>query len=414
MIQPTSAPPADRPIPQSPNPKIPQSVIGLALVSLFNDFASEMVYPLLPAFITVTLGGSATILGALDGAADLTAAVTKWLSGNLADRRGWRRPLILFGYLSAILIRPLMSFAGAAWQVVGFRVLDRVGKGLRTPPRDALIAEVSAPEIRGRAFGLERGMDHFGAVLGSLAAWYLLRQSDPVRSVLAWSAVPGVVAFVVLLIVLRERPPVPGRPQSSVPSPQPLDATGRVFWAPVLALAALVLFRLPETLLLLRLQHLGVAIPLIPLVWAGLHVVRTLSSYPGGWISDRLGQRGTVAAGSLLFASGAFILGGEISETAAVVCFLALGLVAGLTESAERALVARLAPVRTGRGFGAYHGVTGLAALPAAAGFGALYQYAGAGTALWTSAAAMLVATIVWLAAMRVTPPPTLSGVVGR
>ena len=388
---------SDPSFPQSINPSIPKTVKGLALVSLFNDFASEMVYPLLPAFVTQTLGAGATVLASLDGAADLTAAAMKWVSGRWSDRAGWRRPLILFGYLSAVLIRPLMAVAGAAWQVVGFRVIDRLGKGLRTPPRDALIAEVTPPAIRGRAFGFHRMADDFGSIPGSLLAWWQLKHSVDVRSVLGWSAVPGVVAFLVLLLVLKTPT------QSPVLSPQSFheDATGRVFWAPVLALAGLVLFRLPETLLLLRLQDLGVAVAGIPLVWAGLHVVRAASSYPGGWLTDRLGPRGAVAAGGLLFALGSFGLGRDITAGKGIAVFLTLGLVAGLTESAERALVARLAPVRTGRGFGAYHAVTGLVALPAAVGFGAIYQHVGAGAALWTSAATMGIAALVWLRSSR-------------
>ena len=383
-------------------PSIPKTVKGLAAVSLFNDFASEMVYPLLPAFVTQTLGAGATVLASLDGAADLTAAAMKWVSGQLSDRPGWRRPLILGGYLSAILARPLAGVASAAWQVVGFRVIDRLGKGLRTPPRDALIAEVTPAAIRGRAFGFHRMADHFGSIPGSLLAWWMLQHSVDVRQVLGWSAVPGVVAFFVLLVVLKSPTQSPVlSPQSSIVSPQSSseDATGRVFWAPILALAALVLCRLPETLLLLRLQDLGVAVATIPLIWAGLHVVRTLSSYPGGWLTDRTGSRGAVAAGGLLFAVGSFGLGRTTSAEVGVAVFLTLGLVAGLTESAERALVARLAPVRTGRGFGAYHAVTGFAALPAALAFGAIYQFAGGGSALWVSAVVTSVGVLVWLMA---------------
>ena len=130
---------------------LPAPVKGLSLVSLFNDFASEMVYPVLPAFITGPLGGSALSLGALDGAADLTASLIRWVSGRLADRKGWTKPLILAGYGVAVLIRPLISAASAAWQVVGFRVIDRIGKGLRTPPRDAVIASLTESRLRGRA-----------------------------------------------------------------------------------------------------------------------------------------------------------------------------------------------------------------------------------------------------------------------
>jgi len=376
-------------------PAVPGAVKGLSLVSLFNDFASEMVYPLLPAFVVGTLGGGALALGALDGAADLTSAALKVVSGRLADRPGWRKPLILLGYATAVLVRPLISAASAAWQVVGFRVVDRIGKGIRTPPRDALIAAVTPRAQRGRAFGFHRGADHFGAVLGSLAAWYCLVRGAEVRSVIAWSVAPGIIAFVVLALVLRGARAAP----APAPAAQDRDAAGRVFWAPVGALAALAFFRLPETLLLLRLQDRGVAVATIPLVWAGLHVVRSGSSYPGGWLSDHLGPRNAVAAGGALFAMVAAGLALELSPPVAIAAFLVLGLVAGLTESAERALVARLAPIRTGRGFGVYHALTGIMALPAGLLFGALYQGRGGPGALAASAAGMLLATVVWLAA---------------
>jgi MFS family permease len=381
--------------------RVPPAVKGLSLVSLFNDFASEMVYPLLPAFVTGTLGGGAALLGLLDGAADLTSAVLKVVSGRLADRPRWRAPLILVGYATAVLVRPLIAVAGAAWQVVGFRVIDRVGKGLRTPPRDALIAGITPPALRGRAFGFHRGADHFGAVLGSLAAWYLLSRGIEVRRVIEWSVVPGLVAFVVLAAVLRGARAVPAAlPVSAATT----DPGGRVFWAPVTALTALSFFRVPEALLLLRLQDAGVVVAMVPLVWAGLHVVRSASSYPGGWLSDRLGPRATVAAGGLVFAAVVATLGATLRPSAAVVTFLALGLVAGLTESAERALVARLAPVRTGRGFGLYHALTGAAALPAGLLFGAIYQMASGPAALLASAAGMTLAVAAWLVASPRTP----------
>ena len=377
--------------------RVPPAVKGLSLVSLFNDFASEMVYPLLPAFVTGTLGGGAALLGLLDGAADLTSAVLKVVSGRLADRPRWRGPLILIGYATAVLVRPLIAVSSAAWQVVGFRVIDRAGKGIRTPPRDALIAGVTPVALRGRAFGFHRGADHLGAVVGSLAAWYLLTRGTDVRRVIELSVVPGIFAFVVLAGVLRGTAagaiPAPGRHATMA------DAGGRVFWAPVIALTALTLFRVPEALLLLRLQDAGVAVAVVPLVWAGLHVVRSASSYPGGWLSDRLGPRATVAAGGLLFAAVVAALGAALPAGGAVAVFLALGLVAGLTESAERAMVARLAPVRTGRGFGLYHALTGLAALPAAVLFGWIYQSAGGPAALVASAAGMAAAVAAWLIA---------------
>ena len=377
--------------------RVPPAVKGLSLVSLFNDFASEMVYPLLPAFVTGTLGGGAALLGLLDGAADLTSSVLKLVSGRLADRPRWRGPLILVGYATAVLVRPLIAVSSAAWQVVGFRVIDRVGKGIRTAPRDALIAAVTPSAARGRAFGFHRGADHLGAVVGSLAAWYLLTRGADVRRVIEWSVVPGIVAFVVLAFVLRRAPA--GAAPAVEDRPRVADAGGRVFWAPIVALTALTFFRIPEALLLLRLQDTGVAVALVPLVWAGLHVVRSASSYPGGLLSDRLGPRTTVAAGGLVFAVVVAALGAELRPCGAVSIFLALGLVAGLTESSERTLVARLAPVRTGRGFGLYHALTGVAALPAAVLFGWIYQSVGGPVALVASSVGMALSVAAWLIA---------------
>lgn len=376
---------------QSQSPRIPTPVKGLGLVSLFNDFASEMVYPLLPGFITRTLGGSATILGALDGAADLTASLVKWVSGRLADRPGWRKPLILGGYLSAVLVRPLMALSSAAWQVVGFRVVDRIGKGARTPPRDALIADITPPKVAGRAFGFHRGADHLGAVLGSLTAWWLLRGDVPIRKVLSWSIVPGIIAFLVLALVLKMAREGKTSPRSD-PAPSPVA----VFWPPVLVLAAFTFFRLPEALLLLRLQDLGIPLATIPLIWAGLHVVRTVSSYPGGKLVDRFGPRMAVAAGGVLFSLVALALGRPLSALAAILTFFAFGFVAGLTEPGERVLVARLSP-RRGRGFGAYHGTVGIAALPAGLLYGWLYQRFGGPEALWVSAGVVLATVVAWL-----------------
>jgi MFS family permease len=379
---------------------VPRAVQGLSLVSLLNDFASDMVYPLLPAFVTGTLGGGALALGALDGAADLVSALLKWVSGRLADRPGWRSPLILAGYATAVLVRPLIALAAAAWQVVGLRVVDRVGKGIRTSPRDAMIADVTAPALRGRAFGFHRAADHFGAVLGSLAAWLLLEWGADVRRVIAWSALPGVLAFIVLVAVLRGargKDGGVGVESDRAPGDLPVRPARPLFWPPVLALAALALTRLPEALLLLRLQDIGVPVPAIPLLWAALHVVRSAGSYPGGRLADRFGPRVGIAAGALLFGAVAAALGTALQPVAAMVVFLVFGLVAGLTESAERSMVARLAPARSGRGFGAYHALTGAAALPAGLFFGTVYQQGGGPLALRSSAAATALAVVGWL-----------------
>jgi MFS family permease len=403
-----------------PEPAVPARVKGLSLVSLFNDFASEMVYPVLPAFVTGPLGGSAVALGALDGAADLTAALMRWMSGRLADRKGWTKPLIFAGYGVAVLVRPLIALAGAAWQVIGFRVVDRIGKGIRSPARDAVISRITDPASRGRAFGFNRAADHFGAVLGSLFAWALLASSMGIRDVIAWSAVPGIVAIVVLLFALRGSLESgvrrPGSPESGVRSPEwqgtspdselrTRDSSGSAYWLPIAVLVLLTVARLPETLLLLRLQQLGVPIAMIPLAWAALHVVRSGSSYPGGFLADRLGARWSYTLGSTVYIVTALLLATDLGMAAGLGVFLAFGVVAGLTEPAERVVIGRLAPVRTGRGFGNYQALSGLAALPAGIGFGALYQAAGGPAALLGSAGVLSVGVLVWLWAGRRADP---------
>ena len=380
-----------------PSGTVPSEVKGLSAVSLFNDFSSEMVYPVLPAFITATLGGSPVALGALDGAAELTASFVKWWSGRMADRPRWTRPLILIGYALAVVIRPAIALAGAAWQVVGFRVVDRVGKGMRSPARDALISSLTPPAAKGRAFGYHRAADHLGAVLGSLAAWLLLRGGSDARDVIAWSIVPGVLAVLVLVVVLRRvgnGQPATGNRHAHLEAE---DQTGRRFWGPVLVLVLLTAGRLPETLLLLRMQDLGVAAAAIPLLWAALHVIRSTASYPGGWLADRLGVRAGVAAGALLYAGVASLLARVSGATLGVTVFLGYGLVAGLLEPAERVAIARLAPKRTGRGFGNYQALAGLAALPAGIAFGAAYQRLGGPEALLISAGALTLGTLLWL-----------------
>jgi len=369
-------------------------VKAFSAASLANDFASEMVYPLLPAFLSRTLGAGPIAVGALDGIAELVASVVKWVSGRLADRPGWRAPLVVGGYAVATLVRPLMAVAVVAGQVLGLRAADRVGKGLRSPARDAMIADVTPVGQRGSAFGFHRAADHFGAVLGSLAAWWLLTRDAPVRTVLALSAIPGVVAvWFAWRAVARSR--VKGQAssearrddpsQSRSPFPVPRSPS---YTVAITLLAGLALARIPEALLLLRLDDVGVAVALVPLVWAGLHVVRTLSAWPGGMLADRFGAARLVAVGGLLFALLIWLMGRAGTEAASVGVFLSLGLATGLTEPAERALVARLGGEASGRAFGGYHALTGLAALPAALAFGGLYQKVGAGAALTASAVA--------------------------
>ena len=379
--------------------KLPRPVWLFGLVSLFNDFASEMIYPLLPAFVTGVLGGGAASLGALDGAAEFAASFVKYGAGRLADAPRRRGGLIIVGYAVAVLVRPVIALTGAAWQVIGLRVTDRIGKGIRTPPRDALIADVTPPELRGRAFGLQRGLDHAGAVLGPLVAWWLLsRRTLDVRGVIAASIVPGVVVLVLAVWAVwdgrqRTTSEAPDRP---VPQVAAGTTPPRSLSPALLAISAFYLLRMPETLLLLRSQQLGVSVSSVLLLWAALHVVRSSTSFLGGALSDRFGPRRTMWLGWVSYAAIAFGFARAGSAAAAWGLFLVLGVVAGLTESPERAIVSRLAGGKQGTGFGTYHAATGIAALAGGLLLGTLYQSTGAALAFTVSAAGVAALAALW------------------
>jgi MFS family permease len=384
--------------------RLPRQVKLFGAVSLLNDFASEMIYPLLPAFITGVLGAGPQALGALDGAAEFAAAFIKLGAGRLADRVPRRGPMIVLGYFIAVVVRPIIAVTGAAWQVIGLRVVDRLGKGLRTPPRDALIADVTPAELRGRAFGLQRGLDHAGAVLGPILAWWLLASgSANLRSVIAASAIPGVLVLVLAMWAVKDGGgrgrlgevrggyDVSGATSPNLPQP-PLTSPP----SPVLAISLFYLLRMPDTLIILRSQELGVPVAVVPLLWAAVHVVRSSSSFLGGAATDRLGPARTMWAGWLVYALLAVAMARAGTAAAAWGLFLAFGLVAGLTESPERALVARLAAHRQGSGFGVYHGVTGFAALVGGVALGAVFQVFGAAPAFLASAAAGVALVLIW------------------
>ena len=375
---------------------MPAPVYWFGATSFTNDLASEMVYPLLPALVTRTLGGGALALGVLDGVAESVASAFKLASGYAAEQPRRRGVLVVTGYAIAALVRPLLAIASSAWHVIALRGADRVGKGIRSAPRDVMIAGVVPAASRGRAFGVHRAADHAGAVAGPLVAAGLLASGWAVRDVFLAAVVPGVLATVLAVLAVRgarrqgpearvssAQGPRPPAPASSAPDPRPL--------APVVVIALAAMIRMPETLLILRAQDLGVSLAAIPLLWAALHVVRSAASYPGGMLADRWGPARTMLAGWLLYAVVAAAFAKAGSSTEAWLYFLMFGLVAALTESPERKLVAELQPdARRGRGFGWYHALIGLAALPGAATLGVVYQNSGATMAFLVSAGATI------------------------
>ena len=376
--------------------RLPKAVYYFGATSLTNDFASEMIYPLLPAFVTGALGGGAVALGVLDGMADTVAAGFKLVSGYLADRPRLRGPLVVAGYALAAVIRPVIAVASAAWQVIGLRAVDRVGKGVRTAPRDTMIADVTPGSVRGRAFGLHRAADHVGAIVGPLTAAGLLALGLSLRHVFWIAVVPGLAAVAVAALAVREagsgwRSAGGGKDEAAA-NGQPPTANTR-FRATIAVLVLAAALRAPDTLLILRAQDLGVPVALVPILWAALHVVRSSTSYPGGALADRWGPRRTLAVGWLVYAGLALAFGAVHTQPAGWAIFLAFGVFVGLTESPERKLVAELSPGgRRGRGFGWYHGALSAVALPGAALFGWLYQSRGAGLAFAVSAAVTVAA----------------------
>ncbi|MCA8922394.1 MAG: MFS transporter [Planctomycetes bacterium] len=379
----------------------------LGFVSLLTDTASEVIVPLLPFFLASTLGAGALALGWIEGLADATASVLKLLSGRWADRLGRNRPLVLAGYLLSSCARPFVAAAGSAGHVLVVRLLDRTGKGIRSSPRDALLA-ASVPEAqRGAAFGLHRSMDHAGAVLGPLlAAGYLSFVSQDLRLLFWLTAIPGAAAVLVLWLGVEEDPvveeePQPLEPDPTEPAPRGSDRALTRFLVP---LGLFTLGNASDVFLLLKAGGSRAPLGTLPLLWLGLHGVKTLSSVPGGKLADRVGRRRVIATAWLLYA--AVYVGFAFAESQLAIwsLFLVYGLYHGLSEGPEKALVAQLAPPRArGSAFGLYYLTLGLLSLAASVLFGALWELAGSRAAFLTSAA-LAVAAVVALATLRPTP----------
>ena len=394
------------------------NVLWLSVVSFLNDAASEMIYPLLPLFLTGTLGAGAAFVGAVEGVAESASSLLKLVSGWMADRFGRRKALVAWGYGIAAVGRPLISVAGAAWQVLAIRLADRVGKGLRSAPRDAMLAESVPPERRGAAFGVHRAADHAGAVAGPLLASGLLLLLDgDLRTVFALALVPGLLTLAVVLWKVRDPRPSPAsaesaastesnasaestasNPPSSTAAANPLaDLRGL---GPVLPryLGVLALFTLgnaSDAFLLLRARELGVAVALVPLLWGVLHVSKVVWSIVGGRLSDRVGPRAAIVAGWAVYAAVYAGFAAADASWHAWALFAVYGLFFGLTEAPEKALVAALAPQgRRGSAFGAYHFAIGIAALPASLLFGVVWEMMGAETAFALGAALALAAAL--------------------
>lgn len=369
------------------------NVLWLGIVSLFTDLSSEMIYPLLPFFLTQTLGAGPAFLGIVEGVAETTASMVKLASGWFSDRVGRRKPLVLAGYGIASVVRPLIAVAGAPWHVLSVRFADRIGKGIRSAPRDALLADSIEPAHRGAAFGFHRGADHAGAVIGPLAASaVLLALPGNYRLVFALAAVPALISVLILWLKVQERTvATAAKVQPRFEGFGALTADLRKF---LLIIVVFTLGNATDAFLLLRAQQLGVSIALIPVLWAALHVSKMVWSVPCGMLADRWGARPAIISGWVLYAAVYAAFAYASAEWHVWALFLAYGLFFGLTEAPEKAMVAAMAiPERKGSAFGAYHFAVGTAALPASVIFGILWQRFGAPVALLTGAGLALLAS---------------------
>jgi len=381
---------------------LPRAVWLLGWVSLATDSATEAIYPLLPFFLTRLLGAGAVSLGIIEGGAEATNSILKILAGGMADRAGRKRPFVIFGYSVSSVARPFIAITTSWLQVFSVRVLDRVGKGVRGAPRDAMLAAWATPETRGKVYGFHRAMDHIGAVIGpSLATLFLFFYPDRYRTLFALTIVPGAIAVALLFFVPEQglEDARGSRPQSRVDRSAiavgaRADALPRSFAVFMIVLSIFTLGNSADAFLLLRLTDVAGSVRYIPLMWAALHVVKATVSVPGGSWSDRVGRRTVIATGWIVYA--AVYAGFALSSTLVpmLIWFLVYGCYFGFAEGTERALVADLAPAeRRGIAFGIYNAVQGIGALVASVVFGVVWKMYGPPAAFAMGAALALAAS---------------------
>jgi MFS family permease len=373
--------------------KVPATVWALGLVSLFMDLSSELVHSLLPVFMTTVLGASMVSVGLVEGLGEATASIVKVFSGALSDYLGRRKPLLVLGYGLAALSKPLFPLASSIPLVLGARFMDRVGKGIRGAPRDALIADVTPRESRGAAYGLRQALDTVGAVLGPLAAigLMLLLASD-IRTVLWLALVPAVVCVVVLVFFVRESS-VAGAAMKEKVSFKSLGALPRHYWAIVGLGAVLTLARFSEAFLVLRAQDVGLALALVPVVLVVMNVVYTTVAYPAGVAADRGHRRALLFWGLAALIASDLVLAASATPAALYAGVVLWGLHMGLTQGLLSTLVADASPAALrGTGFGVFHLVSGVALLAASLLAGWLWSAYGAPATFYAGAAFTAVA----------------------
>jgi MFS family permease len=355
-----------------------------------------MIYPLLPLFLSTVLGANASFIGAIEGTAESIAALLKLASGWWSDKVKKRKPLVVLGYGIATVARPFTAIAQSAAQVLAIRVTDRVGKGIRTAPRDALLADSASEESRGRAFGFHAAMDNAGAVLGPLIAFLLIRHIDfSLRHVFWMAAVPGALAFLVLVIAVKE---VEHKETSSSSSTAHIDTRQKLggrFWYYIAIVFLFTLGNSTDAFLLLRSNQLGIAVALAPILWAFLNLIKAALGTWGGSLSDRVGRKPLIVAGWAVYALVYFGFAKATHQWHAWALFASYAVFYALTEGTEKAFVADLVPKeRRGAAFGWFNLAIGLGALPASLIFGAIWDRAGSSTAFTFGATLAILASL--------------------
>jgi MFS family permease len=362
--------------------RVPHGVWALGFVSLFMDVSSEMIHALLPLFLVGTLGASVAVVGVIEGAAEATAAITKIFSGWLSDRLGRRKLLAVFGYGLGALTKPVFPLAITPFEVFAARLTDRVGKGIRGAPRDALVAELAPAELRGVAFGLRQALDTVGALIGPLLAMALMALlADNIRRVFAWAVLPAIVAVGLLVVGVHEPKLRAGGERRPTPIRwSQVRGMGRPFWSIVAVGVVFTLARFSEAFLILRARDVGLPLALAPVVMVMMNLVYALASTPAGSLSDRIDRRLPLAAGLGALILADVVLAG-LPTLAGVLLGAALwGLHMGLTQGVLAALVADAAPARLrGTAFGVFNLASGVAMLAASGVAGALWAAFGPG-----------------------------------
>jgi len=354
-----------------------RNVRNLGWVSLFNDISSEMIYPLLPLFLTQVLGASVIFVGLIEGIAESVSSFLKLFSGWFSDRFQKRKGIIFFGYSLASFTRPIMGLTTSAYHVLFLRFFDRVGKGVRTSPRDALLSQSALENERGKAFGFQRAMDHAGAMTGPLIASLLMATlTQDLRVIFILAAIPAVLCLWVLYRGVSEARR--DLPSTSPPLSLDLKSWDRKFKSFLLIITLFTLGNSSDAFLLLRAKDLGIGVASIPILWFVFHLSKTAFSVPGGTLSDRIGRKRVMIIAWTIY--GLVYLGFAFASNAFHIwlLFFVYGIFYGFSEGTERAWVADLVEEsKRGTAYGAYHFFIGIAALPASLLMGFLWKAIG-------------------------------------